>query len=124
MEFLATCKGTDCLEVSSIQVNKNFLAQAHRDKANAGLLALIAFGCFTGGALLYWPHDDGGDEFQRTPFEKRNARQLQLFDGNKLHATEEFEGERYSLVFFKVRGTEDATISVKKAAKCNGSQVR
>ena len=127
MEFLATCRGTEWLEVTSIQVNKNFLTQAHRDKANAGMSALIAFGTFTGGDLLYWPQDNGGDEFQESPVEKRNARQIQLFDGNKLHATEEFVGERYSLVFFKTRGAEDAAISVQKqlcvmGARCDGWQ--
>ena len=122
MEFLASCKGTECLEVTSIQVNKNFLSQPHRDKANAGLSALIAFGAYTGGDLLYWPHDDGGDEFQKTPFEKRNARQLQLFDGNKLHATDDFEGERYSLVFFKVRGAENTELPVQRELCAMGAR--
>ena len=104
-------------DVTSVQVNHNMLARAHRDSANAGYSALIAFGLFTGGDLLYWPLDTGGpiqsvlDSVSQVSLD---ATTLQFFDGRCLHATAPFLGERYSLVFFCVIGAESVPVSVQR----------
>ena len=58
---------------------------------------------------MYWPLDSGGSadevQAQMAPI-VMDARSLQYIDGRCLHATKAFVGERYSLVFFKVRGAD------------------
>ena len=128
MEFLDSCNEASGIDVTSIQVNKNFQTRPHRDSANFGPSALISFGSFTGGLLRIWPYDDGTDEFQATPVEIRDPRKLQLFDGNQLHGTESFQGERFTIVFFKVKGAERTSWPLQRkltamGAKCQDWQV-
>uniref|UniRef100_A0A7S4QAD1 Uncharacterized protein n=1 Tax=Alexandrium monilatum TaxID=311494 RepID=A0A7S4QAD1_9DINO len=92
---------------TSININKNYAARLHRDGNNCGPSVIKAFGDFTGGELNYWPSDD-----KRLPLEELGAGQkvtvdikdnLLLFDGNRGHSVNEFQGERFTLVFFSVR---------------------
>ena len=52
-----------------------------------------------------------------------DARKLQYFDGRKAHATTDFIGVRFSLVFFKVRGAEDAPVQAQKELRSMGARV-
>jgi len=92
---------------TSININKNYAGKLHRDGNNSGPSFIKAFGEFTGGELNYWPSDD-----KKTPLEDFDHAKrvtvgikdsLLLFDGNRGHYVNSFEGERYSLVFFSVR---------------------
>ena len=121
LELLSTVSWAKNLAVTSVQVNKNFQTAPHRDKANSGLSALIAFGSFTGGELWYWPNDDGGDEWQNTECEILNPRQMCALDGNNLHGTAPFKGLRFSLVFFKITGAANTPRDVQKSLSAMGA---
>lgn len=92
---------------SSINVNASYAAALHRDGNNEGPSFIKAFGDFKGGEINYWPTDDK----TRGPVEKLCKRgdgmmtvdlskNMLLFDGNRGHSVEDFQGERFSLVFF------------------------
>jgi len=89
---------------TSICINKNYQARAHKDRGNMGPSAIMGVGDYKGGALLTW--NAGDEEIQKHSI--RNS--VLLFDGNCLHAVEPYDGkERYSLVFFTLRGFERAS---------------
>ena len=76
------------LRWTSLQLNKG-RSNWHVDSGNEGWSAIIALGNFTGGKLL-----------QRTrTIDVHNK--IFLLDGSLEHATEEFDGERFSMVFFR-----------------------
>lgn len=92
---------------TSVNLNKNYAGKLHRDGNNAGPSLIRALGDFTGGELNYWPTDD-----KKTPLDEFNEKDkvtldikenLLLFDGNRGHSVNAFQGERYTLVFFSVR---------------------
>eukprot|EP00933_Yihiella_yeosuensis_P034922 TRINITY_DN2841_c3_g3_i1.p1 TRINITY_DN2841_c3_g3~~TRINITY_DN2841_c3_g3_i1.p1 ORF type:complete len:497 (-),score=132.47 TRINITY_DN2841_c3_g3_i1:49-1539(-) len=114
---------------TSIQVNKNYAARPHVDKNNLGTSLIIGLGEYEDGNL--WVHDDDGDlEFQ--PAENigcmysyregatYRGRDLNIknklvsFDGNRLHFTRPFTGERYSLVFYTIDRFAEVPEEVKK----------
>lgn len=77
----------------SIQLNKNFQTKKHRDWNNDGMSCIAGFGSYTGGELLLHPDDQ--------PTRRLDVRhRFQVFDGNTLHSTAKYVGERYSAVFF------------------------
>jgi len=92
---------------TSININKNYAGRLHRDGNNAGPSLIKAFGEFCGGDLNYWPSDDKKlpledfDESNKVTINIQNN--LLLFDGNRGHCVNSFQGERYSLVFFSLR---------------------
>jgi len=73
---------------TTIQVNKNMKCLPHIDRNNVGPSFIIALGDFTGGELVV----------EGEKFDVKNK--FVEFDGTKGHWTEDFKGERYSLVFF------------------------
>jgi hypothetical protein len=80
-----------------IQVNKSQQMPPHKDSNNRGTSRTIALGKFTGGELGVRTEGEGDKEYK-----VRNK--LLKFDGAKsLHWVKAFKGERYSLVFFKLR---------------------
>jgi len=92
---------------TSVNINRNYAGKLHRDGNNCGPSFIKAFGKFSGGELNYWPSDD-----KKTPLEDFQAKDkitlsikdnLMMFDGNRGHFVNSFEGERYSLVFFSIR---------------------
>lgn len=92
---------------TSLNVNKNYAARIHRDGNNFGPSMISAFGDFTGGKLRYYPHDDGKidlEKLQSKTASKADHLDLQnglcLFNGNSAHSVDDFEGSRYSIVFF------------------------
>jgi len=105
---------------TSININKNYAGRLHRDGNNCGPSLIKAFGDFKGGELNYWPADD-----KKTPLEELKKADkitvnikdnLLLFDGNRGHYVNKFQGERYSLVFFSIRTWHKAPKDVVKAA--------
>ena len=96
---------------TSIQLNVEFASRPHVDRRNFGPSAAIALGSFTGGEI--WAEDSEGaseqvltkgdpvgDPFKGTAFDVKN--QWLLFDGNRLHFTQPYQGARISLIFFGV----------------------
>jgi len=104
---------------TGIQLNYNYASRPHVDKNNCGCSYIVGFGNYTGGEL--WMHDseageDGvshtldpedddvtaaypaGDTFSGR-VEDINGNWTQ-FDGNKLHFTQPFSGNRYSVIYF------------------------
>jgi hypothetical protein len=71
-----------------VVINRNFKCLPHKDKHNIGDSIIVAIGNFTGGYLKI--NDEEYDI---------NGKPL-LFDGSNTHSTTDFDGTRYSLVFF------------------------
>merc|ERR1712151_1189974 len=97
---------------TAINLNANYAGKRHRDQNNEGPSIIRAFGKFTGGKLRYWPKDlknklprSSLDDLQAkdaTVFDL--AKNTVVFDGNRAHEVGDFEGERYSVVFFTASG--------------------
>jgi len=92
---------------TSININKNYAGRLHRDGNNVGPSLIKAFGDFTGGQLNYFPDDDRSqklEELETTAGAKsvkiNVSNGLAMFDGKRGHWVDDFEGERYTLVFF------------------------
>lgn len=78
-------------EYTGIQINKDYATAPHVDANNNGESLIIGLGDYSGGRVL--TEDSTLD---------CNGRFCKM-DATKLHWTEPFEGERYTLVFFKGR---------------------
>lgn len=78
---------------NAITLNENYKAQPHYDKHNAGNSYLVAFGDFTGGKLkIHEGELEGLHDINRKPIKADFSKIL--------HSVEDFEGNRYSLVFY------------------------
>jgi len=80
---------------TSITVNDNYKASPHYDTGNIGESYLIGFGDYTGGSLRCHNTDlSGCHDVKYKPL---------LTDFSKvLHSVEDWEGERFSLVFYTI----------------------
>lgn len=78
---------------SSITVNQNYKSLPHKDKHNKGLSYIVGFGSYTGGNLkIHEGPLEGSHSIRHTPI---------THDFSKvIHSTEDWEGDRYSLVFY------------------------
>ena len=77
-----------------IQLNKNFKCPPHKDKKNIGESVLCCFGDYTGGETFI-EKEDG------TVLVDAREKPV-IFNGAKyFHGVNDYEGTRYSLVFFK-----------------------
>jgi hypothetical protein len=80
---------------TSITVNDNYKASPHYDRGNIGPSYLIAFGNYTGGALHCHDTDLSGSHDVR-------YKPLVTDFAKVLHSVEDWEGERFSLVFYTI----------------------
>ena len=81
------------LSWNAITVNQNYKADKHYDKNNKGSSFLVAFGDFTGGRLCIHEGDlSGCHDIAYKPIKADFSKIL--------HSVEDFEGERYSLVYY------------------------
>ena len=81
------------ISFNSVQVNQNYKAEKHRDKNNVGDSFIVAFGDYTGGRLLIHEGDlSGTHNIQYNPIRGDFSKNL--------HSVEDFNGERFSLVYF------------------------
>ena len=77
---------------TSIQVNENYQTKKHKDTHNIGDSLIVAFGSYTGGELVLY---EGNNKK-----EYNISNRPLLFNGSKTyHSTNDFTGQRYSLVF-------------------------
>jgi hypothetical protein len=83
---------------TSITVNQNYQATAHRDKGNVGESYLVGFGDYKGGELEIHEGPLTGLHDVRTPI---------VADFTKvLHSVRVFEGSRYSLVYYTCKKSD------------------
>jgi len=113
----------DTFEYTSVNINKNYAGKLHRDGNNSGPSFIKAFGDFKGGELNYWPSDDKKKDLEQFDHKEKvtvNIKDnLLLFDGNRGHYVNKFQGERFSLVFFSLRTWDKIPqAEVKHALKC------
>ena len=81
------------LKFSGVQLNHNYKIPPHKDANNIGESVLICCGNYTGGSTIV--EIDGVLNY----FDGR--KHPVIFDGSKYtHWTDDFKGNRYSLVFF------------------------
>lgn len=78
---------------TSITVNEDYKAQKHRDKNNKGDSFLVAFGDYSGGRLKILEGDLSGTY-------DINCKPIVTDFSKVFHEVEDFEGKRYSLVFY------------------------
>ena len=78
----------------NITLNKNLKCLPHIDNQNTGLSIIIGLGNYTGGRLIL--------HHTETDLEYINIHNKPyIFDGTKIkHSTEDFIGERYSIIFY------------------------
>ena len=82
---------------SQIQINRNYTCPAHYDSTNQGESIIIGLGDYDGGELVI---NKSHGEFLHMETHDLTDCPVQ-FDGSKYaHGTLEYEGDRYSLVFF------------------------
>eukprot|EP00438_Fugacium_kawagutii_P025630 Skav209733 [mRNA] locus=scaffold528:584647:592496:- [translate_table: standard] len=117
-------------EFTSIQVNKNYASRPHVDKNNLGDSLIIGLGDYTDGGI--WVHDPAGNvsfELQEDiscmyHYEASatyNGTFLDIhdkwvhFNGNRLHFTQPFQGDRYTLVYYTCSRYMDASSELTTA---------
>jgi hypothetical protein len=93
---------------NAITVNQGYKALPHRDKQNGGESFLVAFGDFSGGCLRIHEGDLSGVHDIR-------YKPIQTDFSKVLHSVDDFEGNRYSLVYYRynLRGVELPPPSVR-----------
>tara|TARA_Y100001958_G_C21244379_1_gene573577 strand:- start:18 stop:530 length:513 start_codon:yes stop_codon:yes gene_type:complete len=80
---------------STIQVNYNLCCKRHYDKNNVGNSYTMSFGDYTKGGELHVENKHG------TVHSYNTKNRMVRFDGRLDHWVSPFQGERYSVVFFK-----------------------
>ena len=83
---------------STIQFNKNNKCAKHIDANNVGVSLIIGLGDYTGGRLIIYDYE--GEEKKYIDIKNKFYK----FNGSKYyHETEEFTGDRITLVFYDIR---------------------
>jgi hypothetical protein len=92
---------------TTLNLNKNYAAGIHRDGNNFGPSMISAFGDFGGGALNYYADDDGKTEpkaleksYGKPPMKLNLKQGVCMFNGNNCHSVDDFQGNRFSVVYF------------------------
>ena len=98
----------DAFTCSSIQITKNLKTRRHKDKNNRGWSLIFSVGDHSAGELFI-DHETGEAELEGVKGNKVEVHNsLALFDGNQMHGTMPFEGERYAIILYAL-GTEHYT---------------
>lgn len=98
------CLYDPVFKFTTIQINKNTVAERHTDNTNVGVSYLLGLGEYKGGSTIVY-----SDKYDRTGKIHDIKHKFLLFNGSvSPHRSTPFTGTRYSLVFF------NATISKKK----------
>ena len=92
--------------VDQIQINKNWWTPPHKDAGNVGESYIVGLGDYEGGRTCV----DYGDHIVKYDIKNKFVK----FDGSKYeHWTEKFTGNRYSMVFYKHKKSNDYTNNVQ-----------
>ena len=91
-------------EYDSITLNNNMIANKHKDSKNVGLSVIIGIGNYTGGELTVW----NGENEDSKLYDIHN-KPLMFNGGLLYHEGTPFEGNRYTIVFYKqgYKGTKE-----------------
>ena len=81
---------------TSVTVNQNYKCLPHRDKGNYGMSFLVGFGDYQEGGLFIHEGDLSGEHNIR-------YRPIKTDFSKVLHSVKDFTGNRYSLVFYKLK---------------------
>ncbi|CAE7780206.1 Zdhhc9 [Symbiodinium sp. CCMP2592] len=114
---------------TSVQLNINLRSPPHVDGGNLGSSLITGVGDYAGGEVFVEnaggnskfrvPHDVRGSHYKKDMvvqgFDVQVKGRWFEFDGNKLHATRPFTGDRCTLVFFTCSKYELASPSVRMA---------
>jgi len=101
------------LSFNSITVNQNYKAEPHRDKNNIGNSYLVAFGSYTGGELELLEGDRKG-------VYNINCKPIKDNFSKVLHSVKDFEGDRYSLVYYWFDNKKLPTLPIGSVKIDNG----
>jgi len=83
---------------NTITLNKNVKARLHKDGSNVGISMIVAIGDFTGGGLYVENLETGEMELHDIKYNPV------YFNGYlSQHETEEFTGERYSIIYYNTK---------------------
>ena len=89
---------------NSVMINKNLQTKKHRDAQNVGESIMVGLGDYSEGYLNI-EQDDGSFKPHKT------WHNLIKFNGSKYeHYTSQFEGERFTLVFYNIDWSRKKTI--------------
>ena len=91
-------------------MNGGLQTKIHRDTNNEGCVCIVGIGDYTHGELLYW-QDETRDRslalLSEIQPEKIDIHNKPFFmDAKRAHATNDFEGCRYSIVFLHKQKVE------------------
>ena len=88
---------------TSIMINKNIKYKKHIDRYNNNLSYIIGLGDYEGGNLLLYDKRkndrNGNGEIVESINIKNNFFK---FDGHQYHSTDDFTGERYTIVYYSI----------------------
>ena len=109
------------LGATTIQLTKDFQSKLHKDKNNKGPSGIFGLGDWVGGETFV-QEELGSDTYtltedipkigkkgDRLQGRKLDIHRLQCFDGNKPHATMDFDGRRYAIVLFCIGKSYEQT---------------
>ena len=83
-------------EYNGITLNHGVKAKKHKDSKNVGPSVIVGIGDFTGGGIKVWDKEDKNPKIY--PLHDKPL----MFNGGLLyHETEPFNGERYTMVFYR-----------------------
>lgn len=120
---------------TSVQVNINYASRPHVDRNNLGKSQIIGLGDYSGGSI--WVHDDAGDvnmllneDIKQEALYRKGSLWKGVdvdirnkwfeFNGNKLHCTRPYVGNRYSLVYYTCDRYAHTAPDVRMAMKQSG----
>jgi hypothetical protein len=105
------------MDITSITLNYGVKAKKHVDSFNVGESVIVGIGNYEGGKLRVY--DGGRDSEVYTAFDIKD--QPLMFNGAKLaHETEDFTGDRYTIIYYSQRPKK---IPWTSDIKVNGSGI-
>ena len=121
-------------QYNAITVNSGYSARPHTDRRNVGPSMILALGDFRGGRL--WIRSSDGlspmvvkESLTGHPAGTYNGdyhnirHKLLQFNGKELHAAEDYEGERFSIIWFQTPGISSFEGSQRQELKTLGFNV-
>ena len=121
LEYARRVTPGEKFDATSIQLTKNLKSKPHRDKNNRGPSLIFGLGDWKGGETFV--QEDGGPDTYRLGEtiegigrknqllhgHKYDIHQPQRFDGNQVHCTMRFTGQRYAVVLYSLGRSYEET---------------
>lgn len=104
-------------DYNGITLNEGVKANKHKDSKNLGPSVIIGIGDFTGGDIEVWDKDDKDPQIY-----KLHDKPVMFNGGLLFHQTTPFQGERYTMVFYKQMWEGDVKgVSMKGSGRIEGT---